>query len=199
MAKIYSGSTDHRIGNHRMRPAEWGCLFALAFLWSGVFFLTKVALGEMRPFTVVVLRLGIGAVVLHIAVLASGSRMPTSLRTWVAFFGMGTLNNLIPFCLIAWSQTQIASDLAAILNATTPLFTVLLAHVSTRDERMTRNRLGGVLLGVVGVIVMIGPGALNGVTTNVLGQVAILGVALCRHIRPAGSAGCRRWSPRQAR
>ena len=160
-----------------MGPAEWGFLFALAFLWSGVFFLTKIALGEMRPFTVVVLRLAIGAVVLHIAVLAIGSRMPTSLRIWVAFFGMGALNNLIPFCLIARGQTQIASGLAAILNATTPLFTVLLAHVSTRNERMTPNRLGGVLLGVVGVIVMIGPGAPNGVTTNVLGQAAILGAA----------------------
>jgi len=160
-----------------MGPAEWGFLFALAFLWSGVFFLTKIALREMRPFTVVVLRLAIGAVVLHIAVLAIGSRMPTSLRIWVAFFGMGALNNLIPFCLIARGQTQIASGLAAILNATTPLFTVLLAHVSTRNERMTPNRLGGVLLGVVGVIVMIGPGAPNGVTTNVLGQAAILGAA----------------------
>jgi drug/metabolite transporter (DMT)-like permease len=125
-----------------MGPAEWGFLFAFAFLWSGVLFLTEVALGEMRPFTFVVLRLGIGAVVLRIAVLASGSRMPTSLRAWAAFFGMGALNNLIPFCLIAWGQTRIASNLAAILNATTPLFTVLLAHVSTRDERMTSNRLG---------------------------------------------------------
>jgi drug/metabolite transporter (DMT)-like permease len=179
MAKVYPGSTNCRIGNHRMGPAEWGFLFALAFLWSGVFFLTKVALSEMRPFTVVVLRLGIGAVILHIAILASGLRMPTSLRTWVAFFGMGALNNLIPFCLIAWGQTQIASGLAAILNATTPLFAVLLAHVSTHDERITPDRLGGVLLGVVGVIVMIGPGAANGLTTNVLGQVAILGAAFC--------------------
>jgi len=168
-----AGSTNHRMG-----PAEWGFLFALAFLWSGVFFLTKIALGEMRPFTVVFLRLGLGAIVLHVAVLASGLRMPTSLRTWVAFVGMGALNNLIPFCLIAWGQTQIASGLAAILNATTPLFTVLLAHVLTQDERMS-HRLGGVLLGVVGVIVMIGPVALDGLTTNVLGQVAILGAAFC--------------------
>ncbi len=72
-----SGSTNHRMG-----PAEWCFLFALAFLWSGVFFLAKVALGDMRPFTVVVLRLGIGAIVLHIAVLAAGLRMPTTPRTW---------------------------------------------------------------------------------------------------------------------
>ncbi len=168
-----------QLTNHRMGPVEWGFLFALAFLWSWVFFLTKVALGDMPPFTVVVLRLGIGAIILHGVVLFSGVRMPTSLRTWVAFAGMGALNNFIPFCLIAWGQTQIASGLAAILNATTPLFTVLLAHVLTRDERMTPNWLGGVLLGVIGVGVMIGSSAFRGLTANVLGQGAILGAAVC--------------------
>jgi drug/metabolite transporter (DMT)-like permease len=161
-----------------MGSAEWGYLFALAFLWSGVFFLIKVALGDMRPFTVVALRLGLGALVLHVVVLVSGARMPTSLRTWGAFFGMGALNNFLPFCLIAWGQTRISSGLAAILNATTPLFTVLLAHVWTHDERVTPNRLGGVLLGVVGVVVMIGPDALHGLTTNVLAQLAVLGAAV---------------------
>jgi drug/metabolite transporter (DMT)-like permease len=165
--------------NHRMGPAEWGLLFALAFFWSWVFFLTKVALGDMRPFTVVALRLGMGAIMLHIVVVFCGSRMPASVRTWVAFFGMGALNNFLPFCLIAWGQTQITSGLAAILNATTPLFTVLLAHAWTRDERMTPGRLGGVMLGVLGVAVMIGPGALSGLTGSVLGQVAVLGAAVC--------------------
>ena len=168
-----------QLTNHRMGPIEWGFLFALAFLWSWVFFLTKVALGDMPPFMVVVLRLGIGAIILHGVVLFSGARMPTSLRTWVAFAGMGALNNFIPFCLIAWGQTQIGSGLAAILNATTPLFTVLLAHVLTRDERMTPNWLGGVLLGVIGVGVMIGSSTLHGLTANVLGQAAILGAAVC--------------------
>jgi drug/metabolite transporter (DMT)-like permease len=105
--------------------------------------------------------------------------MPREARLWGAFFAMGALNNLLPFCLIAYGQTQIASGLAAILNATTPLFTVVLAQYLTRDERMTRNRLGGVLLGVLGVIVMIGPGALSGLTTHVLGEVAIVGAAIC--------------------
>ncbi len=168
--------------NHRMGPAEWGCLLALAVLWSGVFLLTKIALGGMPPFTVVVLRLGLGAGVLHAVVLASGARMPTSARTWVAYFGIGALNNFVPFCLIAWGQTQIGSGLAAILNATTPLFTVLLAQVWTHDERMTPNRLGGVLLGIAGVVVMIGPGALGGLLTHapgqVVGQFAVLGAAI---------------------
>jgi drug/metabolite transporter (DMT)-like permease len=162
-----------------MGPVEWGLLLALAFFWSGIFFLTKIALTDMRPFTVVFLRLGIGATALHIAILAIGARMPRSPRMWVTFFGMGALNNFLPFCFIAYGQTQIASGLAAILNATTPLFTVLLAQVLTRDERMTPNRLGGVLLGVIGVAVMVGPGALYGLTTNVLGELAILGAAVC--------------------
>jgi drug/metabolite transporter (DMT)-like permease len=130
----------------------------------------------------VVLRLGIGALILHAVVLASGARMPTAPRTWAAFAGMGVLNNVVPFCLIAWGQTQIGSGLAAILIAATPLFTVLLARVLTDDERMTPNRLGGVLLGVIGVIVMIGPGALGGVVTHapghLLGQLAVLGAAI---------------------
>jgi drug/metabolite transporter (DMT)-like permease len=132
----------------------------------------------MRPCTVVTLRLGLGALILHVAVLASGTRMPTSLRSLGAFAGMGALNNFLPFCLIAWGQTQIGSGLAAILNATTPLFTVLLAQLWTHDERMTPNRLGGVLLGVAGVVVMIGPDAFRGLTTNVLAQLAILGAAV---------------------
>ena len=168
--------------NHRMGLTEWGFLLALALLWSGVFFLTRVALDGMRPFTVVVLRLGIGALVLHGVVLASGARMPPAPRTWAAFAGMGALNNFVPFCLIAWGQTQIGSGLAAILNATTPLFTVLLAQIWTHDERMTPNRLGGVLLGLAGVVVMIGPGALGGLVTHapghVLGQLAVLGAAV---------------------
>ena len=86
-----------------------GFLLALAVLWSGVFLLTKVALGGMQPFTVVVLRLGLGALVLHGVVLASGARMPISLRAWAAFLSMGALNNCLPFCLIAWGQTQIGS------------------------------------------------------------------------------------------
>jgi len=164
--------------NHRMRPADWGYLCLLAILWGSVFFLTKVGLRDMRPFTVVVLRLGLGALILYLVLLALRQRMPASPRLWLAFFGMGALNNLIPFCLIAWGQTQIGSGLAAILNATTPLFTALLAHGLTQDERLTPNRLAGVLLGVAGVAVMVGPGALAGLTTHVFGQLAILGAAV---------------------
>ena len=91
---------------------------------------------------------------------------------------MGALNNLIPFSLIFWGQTRITGGLAAILNATTPLFTVVLAHLLTRDERMTPSRLGGVLLGVAGVAVLIGPAALHELGLQLLAQIAVLGAAL---------------------
>jgi drug/metabolite transporter (DMT)-like permease len=92
---------------------------------------------------------------------------------------MGFLNNLMPFSLIVWGQTHIASGLASILNATTPVFTVIVAHFLTRDEKLTVNRLIGVLVGLAGVSVIIGPEALQGLGVNAFAQLAVLGAAVC--------------------
>lgn len=91
---------------------------------------------------------------------------------------MGALNNFIPFTLIFWGQAEITSGLASILNATTPLWTAVLAHFLTQDERMSGNKLAGVAFGLTGVIGMIGPAALSGVGLNVLAQLAVLGAAI---------------------
>jgi drug/metabolite transporter (DMT)-like permease len=104
--------------------------------------------------------------------------MPRDARSWAAFCGMGILNNMIPVCLIVWGQTHIASGLASILNATTPLFGVVVAHLLTADEKMTGNRLLGVIVGFAGVAYMIGFDALRDLGTNVLAQLAVLGAAL---------------------
>jgi drug/metabolite transporter (DMT)-like permease len=104
--------------------------------------------------------------------------MPRDWQTWAAFFGMGLLNNAVPFCLIVWGQTHIASGVASILNATTPLFTVVVAHFLTRDEKMTGGRLAGVLLGLVGVAVLIGGAAIQSLGVAVIAQLACLGAAL---------------------
>jgi drug/metabolite transporter (DMT)-like permease len=159
-----------------MGPVEWGLLLLLALLWGGSFFFSKIAVGELPPFTVVLCRVVLAALVLNVAVLLGGRRMPVDRCPWSAFFVMGLLNNVIPFSLIFWGQTQIASGLAAILNATTPLFTVLVAHAATKDEKLTASRLFGVLAGVVGVAVMIGPGAFAEGST--LAKIAVLGAAL---------------------
>ncbi|HET6222376.1 MAG TPA: DMT family transporter [Dongiaceae bacterium] len=164
--------------NRAMGAREWLLLIVLSLLWGGSFFFAELALGELPPLMVVLGRVGFAALALNLVLLVTGRALPRDPRTWGAFFGMGLLNNLIPFSLIFWGQTEIASGLAAILNATTPLFGVVLAHVLTRDERMTAGRLGGVLLGLAGVAVMIGPDALKGLGLDVLAEIAVLGAAL---------------------
>jgi len=120
-----------------MGATDWILLLVLGTLWGGSYFFGKVALAQLPPFTVAVGRLGLAALVLQVVVRAAGHEMPGSIRTWRAFAVMGLLNNAIPMSLILWGQPTIGSGLAAILNASTPLFTVLLSHFFTRDERMT--------------------------------------------------------------
>jgi drug/metabolite transporter (DMT)-like permease len=161
-----------------MRPLEWILLLTLSVLWGGSFFFGKVALAQLPPFTIVFCRVSFAAAVLNLVLVASGRQMPRGFRVWGAFLVMGILNNVIPFSLIFWGQTYISSSLAAILNATTPLWTVVLAHFLTKDERMTLNRLSGVVLGLIGVIVMIGPSALGGLGLNIVAQLGVVGAAL---------------------
>ena len=161
-----------------MRPLEWTLLVTLSVLWGGSFFFSKVALAQLPPFTIVFCRVSLAAAVLNLVLVASGRRMPRDFRLWCRFLVMGMLNNLIPFSLIFWGQTHISSGLASILNATSPLWTVLLAHFLTKDERITVNRLSGVVFGLIGVIVMIGPSALAGLGLNIVAQLAVLGAAL---------------------
>ncbi len=164
--------------NKSMTPFEWGLLIILSVLWGGSFFFNGVAVRELPTFTVVVGRVVLGAVTLLIVMRFMGLRMPTEGRIWGAFFGMGFLNNVVPFTLIVWGQAHIASGVASILNATTPLFTVIVAHLLTSDEKMTSNRLLGVGMGFVGVGVMIGGDSFHGSDLDLLAPMAILGAAL---------------------
>src|SRR5262252_375545 len=161
-----------------MGATDWLLLLTLGALWGGSYFFGKVALTQLRPFSVAAGRLGLAAVVLHVVVRITRPGLPRAWRAWRAFWVMGLLNNVVPMSLILWGQTRIGSGLAAILNASTPLFTVLLAHVFTRDERLTVPKAGGVLFGLAGVAVMIGPDALGGLHRGVLAQVAMLGAAV---------------------
>lgn len=161
-----------------MSPVEWGLLIALSLLWGGSFLFNGILVRELPPFTIVTARVALAVLALWAIVRLSGHAVPRSREAWFAFFGMGVLNNIIPFSLIVWGQTHIASGLASILNATTPLFAVIVAHVLTEDEKMTEGRLAGVLVGFLGVALMIGPSALGDLGTNVLAQLAVLGGAV---------------------
>lgn len=164
--------------NRSMGPLEWAMLLALSVLWGGSFFFTALAVRELPPLIIVTLRVGLAALLLLAVNRFLGVALPRDRRIWAAFLGMGLLNNAVPFCLIVWGQTHIASGLAAILNATTPLATVVVAHLLTPDEKMTGNRLAGVLVGLLGVVVMLGPSLLGGLGTNLLAQLACLAAAL---------------------
>jgi drug/metabolite transporter (DMT)-like permease len=161
-----------------MGLVEWSLLAALSVLWGGSFFFVGIAVTGLPPFSIVALRVGLAAMALLLMVRATGSEMPKDRRSWIGLFGMGLLNNILPFSLIVWGQTHIASGLASILNATTPLFTVVAAHFLTQDEKMSGGRLAGVLMGLAGVVLMIGPDVLGGVVINVLAQFAVLGAAI---------------------
>jgi drug/metabolite transporter (DMT)-like permease len=161
-----------------MTPMEWAMLVALSGVWGGSFFFNAVAVGELPVFTVVVARVVLGALLLLAVLWLTGQRIPRGRRVWAAFFGMGLLNNAIPFTLIVWGQQTIASGVASILNAATPLFTVVFAHVLTADEKMTGGRLAGVAIGFAGVAVMIGPGAVQALGGQVAAQLACLAGAV---------------------
>jgi len=164
---------------HRtMGTREWLLMVVLSIIWGGSFFFVGVAVRELPPLTIVWGRVGLAAVILLGFAGLTGRKLPSELTFWGAIFVMGVLNNLIPFVLIVWGQTHIESSLASILNATMPIFSVILAHVMTRDERLTVNRTAGIVLGWIGVTVLIGIESLQGFGVHILGQLAILGAAI---------------------
>lgn len=173
MAQSVEGSPVPFMGRR-----EWGMLLALAVVWGCSFFFNGVAVRELPSLTLVWLRVAIAAATLLLVLRLLGQRMPRERRVWAAFFAMGLLNNVLPFVLIVWGQHQIASSLASILNATTPLFTVLVAHLLTADEKLTPLKAAGVTVGFIGAAVMIGPDAVRGVGTSLVAQLSCLAAAL---------------------
>ena len=157
-----------------MGRREWGMLVLLSVVWGGSFFFVGVAVKELPPLTIAALRVGLAALALNAALRLLGVRLPREAAAWRAFLGMGILNHVIPFSLMVWGQGHIASGLASILNAATPLFTVLVAHALTKDERLTAGRFAGVVVGIAGVAVMIGPEALRHLGLHVAAQLAVI-------------------------
>lgn len=161
-----------------MTAVDWALLFALSLLWGGAYFFNGVAVLELPTFTIVLARVGGGALTLLLALRLLGHALPRGGRIWVAFFAMALLNNVLPFSLIVYGQAFIASGVASILNATMPVFTVVVAHWLTADEKMTGGRLAGVVIGFIGVAVLMGGEAIFALADGVIGQLACLAAAL---------------------
>jgi drug/metabolite transporter (DMT)-like permease len=166
--------------DRRMGALEWALLVALSLLWGASFFFVGIAVRALPPVTIVAVRVAGAALILNLVLALLGERLPGGARLWAAFAGMAVLNNAVPFLLFTWGQAAIPSGLAAILNATTPLFAVFVAHCLTPDEKLSAPRLAGALTGFAGVVAMVGPSALSGVGTDIVAQLACL-VAACSY------------------
>ncbi len=164
--------------NQTMGAREWALLLALVALWSVTFFFNAVLLREIPILTLAWARVAIAAIVLLLFMAATRQAMPNDLKRWWALMVVGLLNNVVPFTLVIWAQSHIPSGLASILNATTPLSTVLVCHFLTADEKLSLNRGLGVLIGFTGVVLLIGPDALGSVGGNVVAQLACLAAGI---------------------
>ncbi len=161
-----------------MPAAAWGTLLVLSVLWGGSFLFIRIAVVEIPTLTVVLARVAIAAVVLLAVARLTGLALPRDRRSWRDYLVMGLLNNIVPFVLIVWGQRTLGAGLASILNATTPIFGVVIAHLLTSDDKATPLKAAGVALAFVGVAVLVGLDALSGLGDHLLAELACLGAAV---------------------
>src|SRR5947208_589032 len=162
----------------QMNRGDWLILGTLAVIWGGAFFFIGVAVRHVQPLTYVWLRLTIAAIAMWTYLHFKGEKLGLPRSAWASMLLLALLNNALPFTLFGWGQTHIASGLASILNATTPIWGVLVAHVLTHDERMSPRKIVGVLLGFGGVATMIGPSLLTNLGSAALAQLACVTASL---------------------
>ncbi|MCL4302982.1 MAG: DMT family transporter [Anaerolineae bacterium] len=154
-------------------------LLVLAALWGPSFLFIKVAVAEVPPLTIVLGRVGIGGLLLYGILRLQGRNLPPLGRVWLHFAFAAIVQNAIPFLLFGWGEQYIDSALAAILNGTTPLFTLLLAHMFTSDDRLTPTKTLGTFIGFSGLALLIGPSLLGGVKATTWGLIAVAVASLC--------------------
>ena len=162
----------------QMNGRDWLILGTLAVIWGGAFFFIGVAVRHVPPLTYVWLRLTIAAVAMWLFLKFKGQGLGLPRSAWGSMLVLALLNNALPFTLFGWGQTHIASGLASILNATTPIWGVVVAHFLTHDERMSPRKIAGVLLGFGGVAVMIGPALLSNIGSSGLAEMACVTASL---------------------
>ena len=155
----------------RIDARDWVLLGVLSVLWGGSFFFNGLALKGFPPLTLVLLRVTLAALILLPLLRVYRIEFPAGISGWMPFVAVALFNNVLPFSLIVVGQTYIASGLASILNATTPLFTVIVMAASG-EERLSPQRVAGVIIGLIGVIILRG-----GLDLDLAGQGT--GIALC--------------------
>jgi len=158
--------------------ADYGLLFLLAIILASSFVFTSIAVRDISPLLVVTGRLSIALGLFFLLMIAAGSRWPRG-RVWLYIAGSAFFGNALPFSLINWAQTSVEASVTAIYMAVMPLATVVLAHLFTSDEKLTRGKLAGVLLGLAGVVVLMGFDSLRHLGGNTIKELAVVLAALC--------------------
>ncbi|MEE8500087.1 MAG: DMT family transporter [Kiloniellales bacterium] len=161
------------------QPVDYLLLLLLSAIWGSSFLFIKLAVAAIPPMTLVAGRLGLAALALLLFLAATGRRLPRDWGIWRGFLVVAAIGNVVPFFLINWGEVTVDSSLAAILLATTPLATIVLAHAFTPDERLTPLKGLGVMVGFGGIVVLVGPDALAGFGREAVSQLAIVGAACC--------------------
>src|SRR5579863_3740437 len=147
-----------------MTSSEWGLMLLLSLLWGGSFFFVGILVKALPPLTIVALRVSIAALVLWTGARWTGVSPRRVFAAFPSLATMSFLNNAVPFSLLVWAQTHLTSGLTAILNAATPVLTVIAAHFLTQTEKMTPRRVFVAALGFLGVAAMVGGDVVSGLS-----------------------------------
>jgi drug/metabolite transporter (DMT)-like permease len=162
----------------RATPIEWLVFLALGAAWGSSYLFIKIGVETLTPFTLVAGRLAIGAGVLAIVMRMARQPLPRTRAVYGHLVVVALLGIVIPFSLITWGEQSIDSGLAAILNGTVPLFAIVLAALVLADEPITLNRLGGLVIGFAGVVVLTAPALADGAGGTIPGQLALIGASI---------------------
>jgi drug/metabolite transporter (DMT)-like permease len=182
--------TRRRDTAHGPGAADYGLLFVLASLWGASFLLIKIAVDDVPPLTLTLLRLAFAAAVMWCALVLTGARLPTNRQAWKLIVAAATIGTVLPFILVSWGQSGIDSGLTAILMGVMPLITMVIAHFSLPDDKLNGAKLAGVLCGLIGIVVLMGPEKLLALGDGLKYQLAIIGTATCFSI---GAVLMRKW------
>lgn len=163
-----------------MKKWAWTLFWLLGFTWGSSFMFIRIGVREINPFQLVFIRVGIAAVGLMAIIFIRRIPLPSDPNTWMHLAIIGIGNNAIPFLLISWGETHIESSVASILQSTASLFTLVIAHFFFEDERITPQRVGGMMAGFIGVVILFGVNIENGevLLKGLLGQLAVVGASL---------------------
>ena len=167
--------TNSQLAHRRPNGTTWALLILLGALWGGSFFFARVAVQEIAPLWLVFFRIFLAAIALHLFLFSTGQWSNFSAAPFLPFFGLGLLNNAIPFSLLFIGQTELGAGLASILNATTPFLTVIAAQLLTQDEKISVRKVAGTLLGIAGAVIVVGPAAFRGLGAPLWAQLCVIG------------------------